>query len=157
MAKDSRIYTWAAFMALGKHVETSTIHSIMQTQSPGNCAVLIYTSGTTGNPKGVMLSHDNIIFNSTSISLDIMSNIPSDMSIDPAEQRIVSYLPLSHIAGMAFDLSSHIMFGSKLYFAKPDALQGTLVESLQWARPTMFLAVPRIWEKFEDKLKAIAS
>jgi len=58
---------------------------------------------------------------------------------------------------MAFDLSSHIMFGSKLYFAKPDALQGTLVESLQWARPTMFLAVPRIWEKFEDKLKAIAS
>jgi len=44
-----------------------------------------------------------------------------------------------------------------LYFAKPDALQGSLVESLQWCRPTMFLAVPRIWEKFEDRLKAIAA
>jgi len=36
-------------------------------------------------------------------------------------------------------------------------LQGTLVETLQWARPTLFMAVPRIWEKFEDKLKEIAS
>jgi len=46
--------------------------------------------------------------------------------------------------------------GSVVYFAKPDALQGTLVETLQWARPTIFLAVPRVWEKFEDKLKEIA-
>jgi long-chain-fatty-acid--CoA ligase ACSBG len=44
-----------------------------------------------------------------------------------------------------------------VYYAKPDALQGTLVESLQWAKPTLFLAVPRVWEKFEDKLKEIAS
>jgi len=45
----------------------------------------------------------------------------------------------------------------ELFFAKPDALQGTLVETLQWARPTTFFAVPRVWEKFEDKLKEIAS
>lgn len=44
-----------------------------------------------------------------------------------------------------------------MFFAKPDALQGTLVETLCWARPTMFLAVPRVWEKFEDRLKAIAA
>ena len=50
-----------------------------------------------------------------------------------------------------------MIFGSTLYFAKPDALQGTLVETLTWARPTMFLAVPRVWEKFEDKLKEIAA
>ena len=47
--------------------------------------------------------------------------------------------------------------GSEIYFAKKDALQGTLVETLQWCRPTMFMAVPRVWEKFEDKLKAIAA
>jgi long-chain-fatty-acid--CoA ligase ACSBG len=50
-----------------------------------------------------------------------------------------------------------LLFGSSLYFARPDALQGSLVETLQWARPTLFLAVPRVWEKFEDKLKQIAS
>ena len=70
--------------------------------------------------------------------------------------RCVSYLPLSHIAGLQFDLTAHILFGSKLYYAKPDALQGTLVETMQWAKPTLFLAVPRVWEQFEDQLKEIA-
>jgi len=73
------------------------------------------------------------------------------------EERIVSYLPLSHIAGLAFELLAVIYVGGSIYFAKPDALQGSLVQTLQWARPTMFLAVPRIWEKFEEKLKEIAS
>lgn len=72
-------------------------------------------------------------------------------------QKIVSYLPLSHIAGLQFDITGHLLNGCELYFAKPDALQGTLVETLNWARPTMFLAVPRVWEKFEDRLKAIAA
>lgn len=55
------------------------------------------------------------------------------------------------------DVLSHCLVGFKLYFAKPDALQGTLVLTLQWARPTYFLAVPRVWEKMEEKLKEIAS
>jgi len=55
------------------------------------------------------------------------------------------------------DLTNHLIFGSQIYFAKPDALQGSLVETLQWAKPTMFLAVPRVWEKFEEKLKSIAA
>lgn len=75
----------------------------------------------------------------------------------PEEQRVVSYLPLSHIAGLCFDVLAHIIGGSELYFARPDALQGTLVETLSWARPTLFFAVPRVWEKFEDKLKEIAA
>lgn len=50
-----------------------------------------------------------------------------------------------------------ICTGKTVYFAKPDALQGSLVETLQWAKPTLFLAVPRVWEKFEEKLKEIAA
>ena len=42
-----------------------------------------------------------------------------------------------------------------MYYAKPDALQGSLVSTLLWARPTFFLAVPRIWEKLEDGIKSI--
>jgi len=52
---------------------------------------------------------------------------------------------------------SHVFTGLELYFAKPDALAGTLVETLNWAKPTVFFAVPRVWEKFEEKLKEIAS
>ena len=73
------------------------------------------------------------------------------------ENRVVSYLPLSHIAGLMFDVIAHIKFGHKLYFARPDALSGSLVHTLQWVRPTLFLAVPRVWEKMEERLKAIAS
>jgi long-chain-fatty-acid--CoA ligase ACSBG len=70
---------------------------------------------------------------------------------------VVSYLPLSHIAGFQFDIIHTLIFGTTVYFAKPDALQGTLIETLQWCKPTFFLAVPRIWEKFEEKLKEVAS
>lgn len=118
---------------------------------------MIYTSGTTGQPKGVMLSHDNIIFSGATLSQDVLKGIPEDYNVIPEEMRIVSYLPLSHIAGLQFDLTNHLLFQCQLFFAKPDALQGSLVESLQWARPTLFMAVPRVWEKFEDKLKEIAS
>jgi long-chain-fatty-acid--CoA ligase ACSBG len=73
------------------------------------------------------------------------------------EDRIVSYLPLSHIAGLSFDLLSHIKIGQRIYFARQDALAGTLVQTLQWARPTLFLSVPRVWEKMEEKLKELGA
>lgn len=51
----------------------------------------------------------------------------------------------------------HLYSGCQLYFAKPDAMQGTLIDTLLWCRPTQFFGVPRIWEKFEDKLKEVAA
>jgi len=157
LARDSRVYTWKQFLEHGKDVSNDELEEQIAKQRPGNCCVLIYTSGTTGNPKGVMLSHDNIIFSGSTMGLDVLDNKPPEMVMEPHDMRMVSYLPLSHIAGLQFDLTSHLLFGSTLFFARPDALQGTLVESLQWAKPTMFLAVPRVWEKFEDKLKEIAA
>ena len=54
------------------------------------------------------------------------------------------------------DIIIHMVHVCELYFAKPDALQGTIMETILWARPTVFFAVPRIWEKFEEKLKEAA-
>ena len=90
----------------------------------------MYTSGTTGNPKGVMLSHDNIIFNGSIMALETMEHTPNEQNVQPEDMRTVSYLPLSHIAGMQADLIQNALTGSILYFARPDALQGTLVDSL---------------------------
>lgn len=105
-------------------------------------------------PKGCMLSHDNLCWE----SIPLMEGISfSDPTYPVTAHRVVSYLPLSHIAGLTADIMSHIYNGHELYFARPDALQGTLVQTLTWARPTLFLAVPRIWEKFEDKLKEIGA
>lgn len=103
-------------------------------------------------PKGCMLSHDNLVWESYPVFGEVMK---SDPTFPINQHRLVSYLPLSHIAGLATDVMSQILSGHELYFARPDALAGTLVQTLQWARPTIFFSVPRVWEKFEDKLKEI--
>ena len=64
---------------------------------------------------------------------------------------------MSHIVPLVFDVMAHILTGGQLYFARPDALQGSLIESLKWCRPTYFFAVPRVWEKIEIILKEIVS
>jgi len=68
-------------------------------QKPGKCALLVYTSGTTGNPKGVMLSHDNLV---CGVKI-LLKQARDDYGLDENE-RMVSYLPLSHIAGCLFDI-----------------------------------------------------
>jgi long-chain acyl-CoA synthetase len=59
---DSRYILWKDFMESGKDIADSQIESSMDKQQPGSVACLIYTSGTTGNPKGCMISHDNMIW-----------------------------------------------------------------------------------------------
>ena len=71
-----------------------------------------------------------------------------------AAQVFLSYLPLSHIAAMELDVMFHCATGGQIYFATPDALSGGLLPLLQQSRPTFFFAVPRVWEKMMDGIKA---
>jgi len=68
MASDKRLFTWKDFLEVGKSIDDKVTQASMDAQRPGKCCCLIYTSGTTGNPKGVMLSHDNLIYNQTVVS-----------------------------------------------------------------------------------------
>lgn len=113
--KDSRYFVWNDFLNIGKSVPDAVIDQKMMSQKPGKACCLIYTSGTTGNPKGVMLSHDNVVWTSKAL-VD-----GAKVSIEP-DDRIVSYLPLSHIAGFVFDVMFLLHSGCECYFAKPDAL-----------------------------------
>ena len=61
--------------------------------------------------------------------------------------RVLSYLPLSHIAAFQIDLIGPMGFAGTTYFADRLVLKGSLVENLLWCRPTVFFGVPRVWEK----------
>ncbi len=92
------VYTWKDFISLGKKALVDFEFSArINMQSPGNCCNLIYTSGTTGNPKGVMLSHDNLTWTARTMKIQYGDSVGE-------EGRLVSFLPLSHIAAQIVDI-----------------------------------------------------
>ncbi|XP_067291957.1 long-chain-fatty-acid--CoA ligase ACSBG1 isoform X2 [Pseudorasbora parva] len=146
--KIPNLYPWEEFMGLGLGISDQELDKVISSQKANQCCVLIYTSGTTGSPKGVMLSHDNITWTAHHASR------AGDMQ--PAEIRqesLVSYLPLSHIAAQIYDLWTGIQWGEQVYFAQPDALKGSLVDTLREVNPTAHMGVPRVWEKIMEKIK----
>lgn len=135
------VQSWADFMQSG----SSFRHSVRERRGnilPDQVASLIYTSGTTGTPKGVMLTHQNIAW-VASACLDVHSMQSGDV--------VVSYLPLCHIAEQIFTLYVPLTAGSTVYFAGGIP---QLRETLLLARPTLFLAVPRVWEKLQAAVQA---
>nr|WP_297399846.1 AMP-binding protein [uncultured Marinobacter sp.] len=104
--------------------------------APDDLATIVYTSGSTGRPKGVMHSFRTMI--SVADGLQQLFPVSSD-------ERMLSYLPLAHVAERAAVQTQSLYYGFHLYFA--NALD-TFQEDLQRARPTLFFSVPRLWMKF---------
>jgi long-chain-fatty-acid--CoA ligase ACSBG len=114
------------------------------------CCCLIYTSGTVGMPKGVMLSHDNLTWDSYTVTV----HLPN---LQMGKESLISYLPLSHVAGQMVDIFFPMTMAAAVYFADRDALKGTLVKTLAEAQPTLFLGVPRVYEKIQEKMMAVGA
>ena len=103
-------------------------------------ATIVYTSGTTGKPKGVMLSHGNILSNAWS-ALQTFAVYPSD--------RFLSFLPLSHMLERMSGYYLPIMSGATVAFARSVAL---LAEDLISQQPTILVSVPRIYERVYTRI-----
>lgn len=142
--QDPSIYSWQQFMDAGREVPESAVEERLRQMAPNKCCTLIYTSGTTGSPKGVMISHDNLTWTSLSVG--------KSARLTMGEEVLLSYLPLSHVAAQMIDIHIPIMFAGAVYFAQPDALKGSLGETLREVRPTAFFGVPRVWEKMQEKM-----
>ncbi len=100
-------------------------------------ATIVYTSGSTGKPKGVMLSFGNIAY---------AAKGGADALEVTGQERMLSYLPLSHVFERFVVEGGSIYKGFHLFFAES---LDTFVADLRRAQPTLFLAVPRIWTKFQ--------
>jgi long-chain-fatty-acid--CoA ligase ACSBG len=121
-----------------QNISTHHLHSINR-----SIELVSLNSGTTGNPKAVMLTHDNIIFAATVVT----RHLPF-IGAKKEQERILSYLPLSHAAGTLLDIVTAIVVSATkpgyftVYFARPyDLKKGTMKDRLQCVRPTMFLGV----------------
>lgn len=109
--------------------------------SPQDVATLIYTSGTTGQPKGVMLTHENISFNGMT-SFQGLKGIGHGNA-----ETVLSFLPMTHIFARTLNYGA-MAFGHSIYFTSVDQLG----ERFQEVRPTIFATVPRVLEKVYDKI-----
>ncbi|MBV9205582.1 MAG: long-chain fatty acid--CoA ligase [Actinobacteria bacterium] len=138
--------TWDDFAALGRDrfaAEPGEITARVAAIKPDDPLALLYTSGTTGNPKGVVLTHRNILY----------QMIAADrMGILAPRVRWVSYLPLAHIAERALSIYLPIHVAAHVHFC-PDPAQ--LVRVMGKVRPTAFFGVPRVWEKVRAGIQAL--
>lgn len=127
---------------LGKqNPDIEKLESRKKATTPDDIATIIYTSGTTGNPKGVMLTHNNII-----------SNFKAAKDIPPfgEEAKAVSYLPLCHVYERMLNYLYHYL-GFSIYYAEN---LGTITDNMKEVKPDILSTVPRLLEKIYDKLFA---
>jgi len=118
------------------------LQEIKDSITPDDVMTLIYTSGTTGNPKGAMLTHANMLNNAKAIT-----------PIVPVKEdsRCLSYLPLCHVYERMMIYAWHYV-GVSVYYAESMA---TIADNLKEVRPDIFTTVPRLLEKFYDKILSV--
>ena len=137
-----RVMAWDDFLKLGDETPESELAARLEAQKPDDVCTLIYTSGTTGDPKAVMISHTNLVWTAKAATTAVAAG-PDDV--------MISYLPLSHVAEQILTIHTPMSLGAIVYFA--ESLE-KLGEALQEVRPTVFLGVPRVWEKIQAKMVA---
>lgn len=142
---DENVYSWDELPEIAKKVSMEELDERIKAQNPDDCCTLIYTSGTTGNPKGVMISHDNLMWTAKAV----VDTVNGDEN-----EQIISYLPLSHIAEQVISLHCPVIMGAATWFAES---LDQLGENLNEVHPTIFVGVPRVWEKIQAKMEAAGS
>ena len=144
--RDEGIISWDDLVEKGKvalEADSGAVDRSSAGVSQDDLATLIYTSGTTGTPKGVKISHRNVLWT--------LECIARTLPLIPEHVRLISYLPLAHIGErMASHYSALWWAGSVRYV--PDITE--VAAAVQQTQPEVFFAVPRVWEKFHAGLMA---
>ena len=136
---------WDGFLALGTAGQDPELARRRDAARPTDVCTLIYTSGTTGTPKAVMLTQRNLTF--------IAERAQELLPVGP-QDRLISYLPLSHIAEQVVSHILSLATGACVHFAETIE---KLPETLREVRPHVFLGVPRVWEKIQAGIQAKAA
>jgi long-chain acyl-CoA synthetase len=143
-SSDPRVTTMAALLESGAGVDPAQFEAKARACKPDDLATFVYTSGTTGQPKGVMLTHRNIV-----------SNVVSAMEVMNLQRRFtaLSFLPLSHSFERTVDYC-YFYIGCTIAYAESVA---TVAANLQEVNPHVFVSVPRVYEKVLSRVQEAVS
>jgi len=141
---DDRVITYQALLELGRDRDEAELDARVDALTDTETALLIYTTGTTGQPKAVQIEHGGVL-SCADACLSRFSNLRQNN-----QYSTVSYLPLCHVAEQLFTTFFHLDTGGQVYYC-PDIKQ--LKDYLVDVRPTFFVGVPRVWEKFQAVLQ----
>ncbi|GAA3162149.1 AMP-dependent synthetase/ligase [Nonomuraea roseoviolacea] len=147
-AGDDRFMSWEDLLALGRDAlaaDPDAAEARWRAVRAEDVVTVLYTSGTTGNPKGVPLTHHNVLYEVA--ATDRMATLP-----DGGTQ--ISYLTYAHIAERVLSLYLPLVKASHVHFCTDLAELGA---TLGQVRPMMFFGVPRVWEKMMARLLAVLS
>jgi long-chain acyl-CoA synthetase len=136
---------WKELLESGKkNPDAQNLESIKALIRPDETATILYTSGTTGNPKGVMLSHNNIV-----------SQLNAVRRLMPVDERhrALSFLPLNHVFERMLTYN-YFACGTSIYYAES---LDTISANLQEVKPHVFTTVPRLLEKVYDRIVAVGN
>lgn len=134
---------WKEVQALGIGKDAAVLNTYKEKVQSDDLLTLIYTSGTTGKPKGVMLTHKNIISN-------VLSLVRGKFFDLYKGDKSLSFLPLCHIYERT-DIYMYLYFGVSIYYAES---METIADNIREVKPNMFATVPRLLEKVYDKILA---
>jgi len=148
--EDDRFIYWDDFLEVGRRhrlENPGAVGELMFSAEADDVMTLVYTSGTTGPPKGAMLTNANARF-----CMDLIVNVEGrtrDNKPINENDSIVTYLPLCHVAERIFSTWHMVANGCTLNFA--ESIE-TVQQNLREVQPTLFFAVPRIWEKIHASI-----
>ena len=140
---DTRLEKWADCLAMGEDLlsgDTQWYQEKLAAMDPAAASMVIYTSGTTGEPKGAMISNRNVIN---------LAQEAAQMLGASRDDCLLSYLPLCHVAEKIFSLFLPLTTGAVVHFG--ESIE-TVQQDLAEVSPSVFLGVPRIWEKMHAQV-----
>ena len=143
--KDPGALSWEQLLRRADETPEEDLEARIAAMTPDDLCTLIYTSGTTGPPKAVMLSHHNLAWTAAVLARQF------DLT---ADDSVISYLPLSHIAEQVVTLHGPMSVGATTWFAES---LDKLGENLRQARPHVIFGVPRVWEKIQAQIGEAAA
>ena len=140
---DDQVISYEEFLKIGEKTNQENPdlwESLVNNVSPDDIAILVYTSGTTGPSKGAMINHTNLLY-SINTGYDIFDVMEHEEQL--------SFLPLCHILERSVSVMIPLKTGAVVNFAESI---DTVPENIREVSPTVFIAVPRIWEKFYSSI-----